>query len=521
MADKFGIPSDAEVEAICLAYFQAQPTIGDAPLGEGTFEGDLARALAGCLGTVLQTERDIYNDGIPGVIVDETGAQKTLMSTQGLDLWAFTLGLPSNKGAGKYGRNGSQPAKGGGGFATGTPGTIVPTGTQLTDPSGQVILQLRSGVTIPVSGSIAVTLDAVTTGKAGNLPAGTLLRWQSPPVGLSSSLTLTSATVDGADTEENLQLALRVLDFLQHPPEGGTAADYKRWTLAAQDVDGRLLGIVGAYVYPHKAGTLTVSIIPLLGGSGAARDPGATKQAQVQAWLDGLRIVTDTVIVERPLLVSADKLTIFLRLLTAQGFAFDWNYTGTLPTILSGTGTSLVINLALPPPELQQAIDNGAKPRIHTNLSTSPIPFQSRVTAYQANTPALGQCTLTLETSLPVAPSGTSLLWPGGPAVLPVALAVLAYVDSVGPSRQSGYAAEVWEDSVSVARIAQTAIDARDATGAKVVMTLPNTGNYIGPPVGVQIQVGAGAANTQDFALYDNGSGAQIPEVAAILMRPF
>lgn len=519
--DKFGIPSDAEIEAICIAYFQAQPTISDAPLGEGTFEGDLARALSGCLGTVLQAERDIYNDAIPSVGIDDTGAQKTEMSTAGLDLWSFVLGLPSNKGPGRYGRNGPQPAKGGGGTATGTPGTIVPAATQLTDPSGQVVLSLRTGVTIPIGGSIAVVLDAVTSGKAGNLPAGTLLRWQSPPVGLSPSLTLTAATVDGSDGEENLQLALRVLDFLQRPPEGGTAADYKRWTLASQDSDGRLLGFVGAYVYPHKAGTLTVTVIPLLGGSGSARDPGATKQAQAQAWLDGLRIVTDTVFVDRPRFVSGEKLTIWLRLQTAPGFGFDWNFAGTLPTILSGTGTSLVINVPSPPAELLQAIDNGKKPRFHTNLSTSPIPFQSRITAYQVDTPLVGQCTLTLETVLPVAPSGTSLLWPGGPAVLPVALAVLAYIDSVGPSRQSGYAAEQWEDSVTVARIAQTAIDARDSTGSRVVTTVPNAGNFVGPPVGVQIQVGAGAFSTQDFALYDNGLGAQLPEAAAILMRPF
>lgn len=524
MPDKLGIPTESEILALCYGFFQVQPTISDAPLGEGTFEGDLARALAGCLGSVLEVERGIYNDAIPTVVTDETGAQKTECSTAALDLWAYVLGLPSNTGAGKYGRNGAQPAKGGGGTASGIAATVIPTGSLLTDPSGQVVLQLRTGVTIPGSGLQPVTIDAVTNGAAGNLPAGTRLRWQSPPVGLSPEVVLTLPTVNGYDTESDLSLALRIVDVLQSPPEGGTAADYKRWSEAALDPDGRLIGILKAYVYPHREGTLTVTVVPTIGGSGPARDPGALKAAQLQNFLDSLRIVTDTVYVVRPWVNPAEDLEIHLRYQAAPGFQADWNYTSVLPTITSGSGTSIVINTSAPPPEMAAAIDTGRKPRWHTQLNGSAIPFQARALSYAVDTPGAGQCTITSDTALPVAPLGNTLLWPGGPAVIPIAQAVLAHIDSIGPSRESGYASEEWEDAVTVAGIAAATIGARDGSGNRVATTLPNTGNYLGPPVGVQIRVGvAGPLTTSDFKLFDNGTGngPQIPACSAILMRPF
>jgi hypothetical protein len=65
------------------------------------------------------------------------------------------------------------------------------------------------------------------------------------------------------------------------------------------------------------------------------------------------------------------------------------------------------------------------------------MPFVARVTAYALNTPS-GKCTLTLDTALTSNPGSGVSVYAGGPAVLPVALAVLSYVDSVGPSRGSG-----------------------------------------------------------------------------------
>ena len=51
---------------------------------------------------------------------------------------------------------------------------------------------------------------AITAGSGGNLPVGTVLRWTSPPAGLASTVTLTTALSDGFDVETNVALALRM-----------------------------------------------------------------------------------------------------------------------------------------------------------------------------------------------------------------------------------------------------------------------------------------------------------------------
>lgn len=101
----------------------------------------------------------------------------------------------------------------------------------------------------------------------------------------------------------------------------------------------------------------------------------------------------------------------------------------------------------------------------------------------------------------------------------PVALAVLSHIDSIGPSQQCGCQDEVtdaWEAIVSVGRIAQAALEAVDATGARVLVYSPS----VGAGVGVQIKVGAGSFAADDVPLFDNvpGQGPQLPEAASILV---
>jgi len=522
MPDSYNLPSEQEVLAICLAFFQAQPSLSDAPLGAGTFEGDTARAVAGCISTVIEAQRGAYHDGVPSVYADENGVQKTRMSSAGVERWAQALAIPSNRGPGKYGRNAAQAARGGSAIAAGTPGTIVGSGSLLTAPGG-VTLELRSGFTLGVLGTADATIDAQSVGLSSNLAAGTKLRWQSPPIGLDPEITLTGALTDGYDIESDLSLALRVLDYLQNAVSGGTAADLRRWLTEAQDGNGRLVGNVEGYVWPHRDGTGTTTLMGLLGGSGRGRDPGATKLAQTQAWIDALKITTDTHYVVRPWQPPDQDLTIHCYIQPSPDGAFDWNsVVAGLSTVLSGTAAAfdIVCTGATPPAELAAAIANGSKPRVQLPLPTwSPIPFQARVLSVANNTPMAGQHTLTLDTALPVNMPGTGACCPGGAAVLPVAFAVLDMVDHVGPSRASGYAAEEWHDSVTIARIAHAAIQARDDAGYPVCVTLPNTGNPLGgPPVGVLMAVGAGGFTTEDFDLADNGSGPQLPVCASIVV---
>lgn len=511
----YTFPTEAEITSYALAHFQtafADPVTGKTPpLGPFAFLGQSARAVAGCILSVLEAQEATYNDAAPSSYIDDSGAVATTASTAALDRWAFVFGLPSNRGAGLYGRNAAQIATGGGATATGTSGLVLGSGT-LTDSSGAIRFTLRSGVTL-TGGSAAITIDATTAGTSGNLAAGQVLRWQSPPSGLNPTVTLSTALTGGLDEESDAELAARLLRFMQASPSSGTLADWRRWTEAAQDSNGALIGVKRAYCYKHKGGIGSVTITPVLSGSGSARRPSVAQATAIQTWLEGLAIATDTVIIERPWFPSASGLGIVIKARMLPAYQQDWSDVAATGVVVSGTAAAVVLKISPLPAALQTAIDNGKKPRIQVPFAGSATPFVARVTAYS---PSGGDYNLTLDTALPVTAAGGEVVYAGGPAVLPVCAAVQSYIDSIGPSRASGYvaASDDWEDVVTISRIAQTAIDARDS-GSPMVMYSPRAGEG----VGVTISINGAAATAVDVPLLDTGSGPQLPELQSIIVR--
>lgn len=511
------IPTQSEVEAIAIAYFQVahrDPITGKSPsLGPRTYLGAEARALAQLICETLSAVKSSDDDAVPGTYTDSNGVTRTRNSTKSLDDWAFVLGLPSNSSGG-YGRKLAQAAKGGIAVSTGAPGTIVTTGAQLTDPSGTIIVQLRTGFTMPGGGSTSIVIDAATPGDAGNLPIGTVLRWSSPPPGLGATAVISTALSDGFPIESDVALALRIVKHLQDPPKGGTASDIREWAEAAEDGSGALVGVTRAFVLKRRDGTGSATVVPTISGTGQGRDPGSIKAAQIQNWLDGLRIASDTIYVVRPRFVTGEELSISVSVHAQPDYDFDWSDAASATEVDSGSGTSIVV-VADPPVSLTDAINNENKPRIAISLANNPIPFVTRVTAYNS-----GSKTLTLETELPTVPTGGEEVLPAGSVTTAVATAILAYVDGVGPSRQSGYAdpLDPWEDSVSIGRITQVALSARDSVSGDIVCVWsPDVGNA----TGVTIAVGGGLPNGNDFPLFDNipGMGPQLPECVAIAVR--
>lgn len=509
--------TEAEVLDAAVAYFStafADPATGKAPaMGPRTFFGQFARALASLIGEVLATAKSIDDDALPYVYTDAAGVTRTRNTSQRLDDWAFIFGLPSDV-SGKYGRRGATAARGGGATATGSVGVIVATGALLSDPSTTVSLKLRTGFTMPGSGSQAITIDAVTTGEAGNLPVGTVLRWVSPPPGLASTVTLTTALSGGYSIESDVDLALRIVRRLQNRPRGGSCYDYREWAESAEDGSGGLVGVLRAYIYPGREGAGSVTVVPTLGGSGSARIPSTTQIAQIQAWIDSLKICTDTAFVIKPRVVSGEELTVTATVQPQT--AFDWIDTFTVSAV-SGTGTTLVVDGL--PSTLRDAIDNGNKPRIAITINSySPIPFVSRVTAHQDGVPMVGQYTLTLETALPTSPAGYRV-HPGGSATVPVASAILATIDTLGPSRSSGCADpnDKWEDRVTVAALASSVVRAVDSNGERVVVTSPG----VGVGTGITIKIGAAAASGADYTTLDSSHtlGPPIPRCIAVIIR--
>jgi uncharacterized phage protein gp47/JayE len=421
-----------------------------------SFLGKHARALAMTLLGFLQAVKAADDDAVP--------SERT--SSAGLDAWAYALGLPADT-SGSYGRKGPTAAGAGLGLCTGTLGTVFPDETVLTAPDGVTEVQLLGAVRIPGTppgaGSVLGSFVAITKGKGGNLDAGTVLTWQSPPSGADSTVVLTSPLRGALDGEDDPRLLVRELERLQKPPKGGAASDYRRW---AESVPG----VLRAYVYPLRGGTATVHVVITAEGSGAARVPSVALQSAVDAYVNGSVNTEGT----RP--TTVEGYATLLPTLAPKGmaiqirvapslakYAFDWQSAGAALSVVSytaGPPAQLVVASKMPP-SFVTAVGLG-HPRIQVLVAGSALPLEARCIGYTDSTQ-----TITLDTPLATSPQPGDTVYPSGPLVAPVAASVLAYVDSLGPSRASGYADpnDLWEDTCSIFRIASAALAARDADG--------------------------------------------------------
>ena len=269
------------------------------------------------------------------------------------------------------------------------------------------------------------------------------------------------------------------------------------------------LGVARGYVFPLRDATGSVTLIPLLAGSGAARIPSSTVLAQIQTYLNSLRIATDTAYVKAA--TASANLAIVVRVRPATGYQNDWDDGGYSTYVISCTGNQIVINTTTPA-NLAAAVTAGSSARVQLQIPGTALPLVTSVTAYADNVPSGGYATLTLAT----APTATpSYMFAAGNATLQVATAVLSYVDSVGPSTASGFADpnDSWEDTVSIGRIAQSALDAVGADGRRCLIFAPNVGNDPSASVGVSIN---GSAADVPMLDYVPGSGPQIPVCTSV-----
>lgn len=496
------IPSDETIEAQALAYKRNRFPSRD--LGTEGFLGLEARAEALLVLGLLKAVADADKDAVPSSSTSEAR----------LDEWATLFGLPTAT-AGVYGRKAAVASSGGAGTLTGTKGTAYVAGATLTAPDGVTIIELVDNETIPGSppgtGSTTAAFRAVTAGTAGNLAAQTVLTWVSPPAGADTTVTLTAKLSGGADKESAAELLARLLARLQTPPKGGTAADYRTW---GQTVSG----VPRAYSYPHRNGLGSVDLVITAAGTGTSRDPGATTASDVDDYING----SSTEEGQRPVTAQGYRtvrpympayptggLTIRCRMVPAAAkYNFDWTDTATTYQVglyeSSGgavaNGAKLTLNVDAPA-SLTSAVDAGSKPRLQilsTGTSFPAAPVQVRVVGYSGG----GNRILELENPLPtgfVAPNVGDRVFAGGPGVDTATAAILAYVDALGPSRQSGYAhaLDVWEDTVSIARLTQIALDALDGS-ARYFKNIVSSG--------VTIAVGNGAAAATDATASDTSA---------------
>ncbi len=494
----------AQAKSKILGYFRTQ--LSDYALGSRDFFGKLAAVDTLVHYAFLTVARKIDNDAVP----------TSSTSTAGIDEWAAN-GTGISNGAGGYGRKLAVAATGGVGAFTGSNGTIYGANATFTGSDGVTKFVLTNGpLTVGVSGTINGNINATTLGSAGNQSVSAVLTVDAVPVGGSASVTLSTATVGGSDLETNASALARIQDRLRNPPKGGTAHDYRVWlenavTVAFDPVTGLSTGIAGgvaipitrAYVFPRRYGTGTVDVVITQAGSGQSRSPGSTNQTNAQAYLDSVRPIT--VEQARALLAnmpSANGLDIVIRPianLVANAFQFDSTTGGPYTVSSYSAGPPATVTLSGNCADLNTQVNvNGKQPLIQIIVPSvsssylSPLPQVAMVTAYNAGTHVATLGTLPAGW---VTPGAGNAIYAGSPLVLPIATALLALVDALGPSKMSGTndPGDSWNDTLAIDQIIRTALNVNDGSGVPYSLNLNAS-----PTIGVN--GGAGASTDRQAA---------------------
>jgi uncharacterized phage protein gp47/JayE len=177
---------------------------------------------------------------------------------------------------------------------TGTNGAVVEVGTVLLRADGTEY-ETDAEVTI-AAGAATVAVTAQVAGEDANCDAGTELSFESPVAGVNAVAAVAVGGIASGSDEESIEsLRTRLLERMQSPPHGGSAADYIAW---AKEV----AGVTRAWVYPMELGAGTV-VVRFVRDDDASLIPDAGEVAAVQAHIAALRPVTATVTVQAPVAV--------------------------------------------------------------------------------------------------------------------------------------------------------------------------------------------------------------------------
>ena len=501
------LPSENEVLEQALSYFRIQFPAED--LSTDSFLGLLARIFA--------AEITAWNESI--LVADNESPPNSKTSSVGLDNWAFVFGVSNGKGG--YGRRGEFPASGGTGNVIGITGTTFTNGLTLVDSTTQIIVTLDANVFLspaPTTSLVGI-FSAVTAGLAGNLPAGSILTWQSPPAGANPTVTLINPLVGGEDVETDAELLDRILFRIRNPPKGGTAADYRVWAEESVNALGVSNGIDRAYIYPLKSGSGSVDIYITQPGSGQTRAAiGAMKLAAVQAYINSKRPVTAKAYVKVPSMLDANWMGVIVTAnLNSPSYNFTWD-DGGVPFQPSAYNTGTKVLTMSSCPALADAVEvgilSGIFPTIaYASANSRELPYILTVVNHTGST----QFTILEDTLTPLTLDFTNdKVNAGSPATLPILTAILDYINTLGPSRISGYADiyDFWASDVTIGNLSQIALNTMDSAGTPYLFNIPEVGEKRSTGtfgVGVLITYPI-STNANDYRTFDTGT----PEIAYV-----
>lgn len=200
-----------------------------------------------------------------------------------LDLHGYEIGLARKSGSVATGQM----------VFAATEGAILPAGAVID--AGGLSFSVRAAA-VAAGNSISVVVDGLETGMLGNLPAGAEVRLREPWDGVTQAGEVGPLGLSGGFAKELDEPYRRRLVFRKrNKPRGGTASDYQGWV---GEVSGFTTSGSRAFAATPTAGTVTV--YPLLEGSGAERQPSPADVVRCADHIETKRPLAATVLVIRP-----------------------------------------------------------------------------------------------------------------------------------------------------------------------------------------------------------------------------
>jgi uncharacterized phage protein gp47/JayE len=293
-----------------------------------------------------------------------------------------------------------------------------------------------SGGTIGASGQELVGIIAETGGLAGNLGAGEVLSWESPPGGggIETEVELQVALTLGADKEPLGAYRIRILNREAFPSMGGNANDWKDWIEESSD------DIATGYVWPGRNGKGSVDIAGLKSGTGATRLLDGSERTALQAAVQLLRPVAGT---PRTLEVTTETQGVEITLVPESEleFAKDWN-DSTPPVVLTWVLATRLLTFDAARPASMAVGDR----IVVENTSGVDLVIES----------LSGTDAVILVGAKGQTPAALDEVYSGGPIVTSVRAAVLALFNALGP-RVDEFGDSKWVSTLFLSHLFETA----------------------------------------------------------------
>ncbi len=316
---------------------------------------------------------------------------------------------------------------------------------------GGLRFQVNENGSIPAAEFIDVDCIAIDTGSQTKLLAGEVLTFVAPPAGIEAEAELQlDLDEDGTDQESDGAYRVRILNRIQQPGMGGNANDYEQFALEEQ-------GIESAFVYPERAGKGSVDLAALHAGSGTIRPLAALERDDLETAIDAKRPVAVSFrVLETTTLAQDVELTV--EPTTDPQFRFDWEDDTPLE-VLTWTAATRTLQFDTDRPTDMQKGD-----RIVIKTTAGDGTGEE----FEIERFGAGLDEVVLEKAPVPAPVATDTVFSGGPLVTPTRLAILEFINELGPAIGL-FGVGNWEDSIDPRRMENLALDVEGVRRATTI----------------------------------------------------